>query len=222
MHSYALPPMRAYRAGLRNSTRETLILCEAAGYDVILIETVGIGQSEFEVHGIVDMMILILITGAGDDLQAIKRGIMEMADLIVVNKADGQNTNDANRLYRSLKQIMSVMPTPRTGWNSQVVLASSLQDTGIDTVWQTIEDFFEKMQSNQQILLNRRKQAVAWMQTIIKNRLQEAFFEHERIKDALEQSMNDVESESITPRDAAERLIELFFASISNQPHINS
>ena len=204
-------PNSGRSGGLSRYTREALILCEAAGYDVVIIETVGIGQAEFEVHSMVDMVILLLITGAGDDLQGIKRGIMEMADLIVINKADGPNEKEAALLLRSLKQTMKIMPPPRPNWTTRIRAASSLRDQGLEEIWQTIEAFLEQMRTSGQLHATRRKQASDWMLALIHAQLKQAFHTHPGIDSALKKAAANVESGAIPPPEAAASLIEQFF-----------
>ena len=204
-------PNSGASGGLSDKTRESLILCEAAGYDVVLIETVGIGQSEFEVHSMVDLVILLLITGAGDDLQGIKRGIMEMADLIVVNKADGPNKNDADLLSRSLKQTMKIMPASRPGWKTRIRTASSQNDIGLVDVWNVIHEFQNLMHENGQLETNRKKQAIEWMNALIQQRLKHTFFNTPEIKNKLKDTQSNVEAGKISPAEAANTLMEQFF-----------
>ena len=207
-------PNAGASGGLNDKTREALILCEAAGYDIVLVETVGTGQAEFEVHSMVDFVVLLLITGAGDDLQGIKRGIMEMADLIVINKADGDNKKDADLLRRSLSQTVKIMPSLRPAWTTRVLTASSLYDDGISELWQAILAFQDQMQTGNQIEINRKKQAVDWMHAIIQNKLKNSFFNNQKISQQLKSVQMSVESGTITPSVAADTLLEQFYKAL--------
>src|SRR5690625_3769270 len=137
-------PTSGTLGGVHRKTRETMLLCEAAGYDVILIETVGVGQSETAVRNMVDFFMLLVITGAGDDLQGMKKGIMEITDLIIVHKADGDNLRLAKRTVREYKQILHLLQPATPGWSATSLAVSSHKNTGHDEVWQLILDFKEK------------------------------------------------------------------------------
>ena len=205
------PNAGAY-GGLTNYTREALILCEAAGYDVIFIETVGVGQSEIEVHSMVDFLLLIVITGAGDEIQGIKRGVMEMADLIVVNKADGKNAKEADLLRRSLKQLFRIMPEPRPGWSRQVLTASSIKDEGIDKIWETILRFEDTARTSRAFTAIRKAQVISWMNQYIERRLIADFKQKEMIQEALSQLYMQVENGTKSPLDAADDLLQMYFS----------
>lgn len=205
------PNSGAY-GGLTSYTREALILCEAAGYDVIFVETVGVGQSETEVHSMVDFLLLLIITGAGDEIQGIKRGIMEMADLIVVNKADGQNAKEADLLRRSLKQLFHIMPEPRSGWTRQVLTASSIQDEGIENIWETIKQFEEGARASGEISSTRKAQSISWMNQHIERRLIADFKRHKEIQTALDEFYTQVENGTQSPMDAADTLLQRYFS----------
>lgn len=195
--------------GIALKTREAMTLCEAAGYDVICIETVGVGQSEFSVHGMVDVLLLLLITGAGDELQGIKRGIMEMADLLIVNKADGENEIEALKLKKSLQKLMHAIPDDGSGWATPVLTASALSSTGIKGIWTCIKDFQKHVRSTGQFEENRRRQAIAWMHRYIDAALRTCFEQHPRVKKERPQLEADVLNGKISPIGAAERLLKV-------------
>ena len=203
-------PNAGAHGGLTSYTRESLILCGAAGYDILLVETVGVGQSEIEVHSMVDMLLLIVITGAGDDIQGIKRGIMEMADLIIVNKADGENKREAEVLLRSLKQLFRIMPEPRPGWNRQVLTASSIHDEGIKPVYEAIRLFSDNAHASGSFEKNRKAQDVAWMEHYIKRQLLSAFNQHKEMQEAIVKQRNQVQEGIVSPLDAADALLQLY------------
>jgi GTPase len=148
--------------GVAARTRETILLCEAAGYDVILVETVGVGQSETAVHQMVDFFLLLLLPGAGDDLQGIKRGIVEMADIILVNKADGESISKAKEAIGYYKQALQLSHSKRPNWNVKVKAISALELKGIDNVWEDIEDFEKTSKKSSAWNDNRESQNEKW------------------------------------------------------------
>ena len=196
--------------GIASRTREAMILCEAAGYDTVFIETVGVGQSEFSVHGLVDMLLLLIITGAGDDLQGIKRGIMEMADMIVINKVDGENVQPARQLKRLIKQATHILPNPRPNWETRVLEASSTTRKGISNISIQLANFETQMRESGSLLINRGQQAKAWMHRHIEEGMQRLLVQRGEIADQLKQLENDVEQGNINPVDAAEQILRFF------------
>ena len=207
-------PNSGIKGGSGSNTREALILCEAAGYEVIFVETVGVGQSELDVYTMVDMLIVLLITGAGDDIQGIKRGIMEMADLILVNKADNENKHPAQILRQSLQRIVPIMPQTRPKWSTPVSTVSSTEATGIEKTWEIIQDYHNTMRSNGHFAQNRRAQSITWMHTHIENELSRRFQKSPTIKDILALKESEVASGNANPVEVAEDLLTLFFSSI--------
>ena len=209
-HAFVRPsPTSGKLGGIANKTREVMLLCEAAGFDIILIETVGVGQSEFSVHGLVDALVLLLMTGAGDDLQGIKRGIMEMADLIVIHKADGDNIKPANQLKRTLKQITHALPAPRPNWATQVLTASSQTLGGIETCWNTLQLFAETMHESGEFETNRSRQAVDWMHRHFDELLRSRYENDASFLDRRTDLERRVAAGEITPVRAAEELLSV-------------
>jgi LAO/AO transport system ATPase len=149
--------------GVARKTRESIFLCETAGYDVILIETVGVGQSETMVHSMVDFFLLLMLAGAGDELQGIKRGIMEMADLLVIHKADGENRVKAERAMAEVKSAIRLFPTPPSGWLPEVQTLSSIEKIGFDSLFQKLDRFFNHSMNKGFFDFNRKEQSLAWM-----------------------------------------------------------
>jgi LAO/AO transport system kinase len=154
-----------------NKTRESVILCEAAGYDVILVETVGVGQSETTVSNLVDFFLLLMLAGAGDELQGIKRGIMELADGIIINKADGNNITNAKNAALAYKRALHLFPAMENGWTPQVSTCSALENTGIDKVWDTITTYDSQMSVSGWKNENRKNQNIYWLHLAIKKEL---------------------------------------------------
>lgn len=197
--------------GVARKTREAIILCEAAGYDVILIETVGVGQSETAVHGMVDFFLLLKISGAGDELQGIKRGIMEMADAIVINKADGDNINKAKLAKTEFSRALHLFPLKKSGWQPQVLTCSATENTGIETIWQTMEDYFSLVQKNQFFDANRQQQSQYWMMETINDQLKGNFYSDPKVTASLEHLKKLVVDHKVSPFTAASELLEMYF-----------
>ncbi|AWM15331.1 methylmalonyl Co-A mutase-associated GTPase MeaB [Flavobacterium sediminis] len=197
--------------GVARKTRETIILCEACGFDTIIIETVGVGQSETAVHSMVDFFLLLKIAGAGDELQGIKRGIMEMADTIVINKADGDNIAKAKLAKTEFNRALHLFPAKNSGWTPKVTTCSAYEKTGIDQVWQIIADYFELTKENQYFEHKRQEQNQYWMLETINEQLKNRFYSHPEIKILLEQNKKAVQNNEISPFAAAQILLEKYF-----------
>jgi len=178
-------PSAGSLGGVARKTRETIVLCEAAGFNTIFIETVGVGQSETAVHSMVDFFLLLMLSGAGDELQGIKRGIMEMADAIVINKADGENIRKAEQAKNEYQNALHLFPPTPSGWIPKVLTCSSLVKTGIDEVWKVINEFIEKQKSNKFFALKRKEQAKYWMYESINESLKNNFYQQDNIKNKL-------------------------------------
>ncbi len=171
--------------GVTRSTRETIILCEAAGFDAIVVETVGVGQSETAVHAMVDFFLLLMLAGAGDELQGIKRGIMEMADAIAITKADGANITKAKAARAEYQSALHLYPMSHSGWLPKVSVCSALEQTGLDTIWQTIAEYLQLTQQNGYFDKKRRNQNLQWMYEAIRQGLEENFYAHQKVKEQL-------------------------------------
>jgi LAO/AO transport system kinase len=197
--------------GVARKTRETIILCEAAGFNIIIIETVGVGQSETAVHSMVDFFLLLKISGAGDELQGIKRGIMEMADAIVINKADGDNINKAKLAKTEFNRALHLFPAKKSGWIPTASTCSSLTKDGIDYVWKTISDYFELVKSNNYFQQKRKDQNQFWMMETINEQLKSNFYNHPEIIKELETNKRAVANDEISPFAAAQMLLEKYF-----------
>lgn len=161
--------------GVTMTTRETIAVVEASGYDVVLVETVGVGQSETAVSKMVDVFVVVAIAGAGDELQGIKRGLLELADIIAVNKADGDNIDRAERAAAEYRAGLHILAAGNTNWSPQVLTVSALQNTGLDTLWQTITARHEALRESGALAARRRDQAVIWMRELFEQRLLAAF-----------------------------------------------
>jgi LAO/AO transport system kinase len=196
--------------GVANKTGETMLLCEAAGYDVILIETVGVGQSETAVHGMTDFFLLLMLAGAGDELQGIKKGIMEMADMVVINKADGDNIRMSEMARLQYQNALHIFPQSESGWSPVVSTASSTKNTGIDTVWEEIEKYKKLVSENGYFESNRKNQQIQWMYNNINEDLKRLFYDSKNIKSHLNTLEKDIISAKISPVKAAQIIMDEF------------
>jgi len=195
--------------GVARKTRETIILCEAAGFDVILIETVGVGQSETAVHSMVDFFLLLKLAGAGDELQGIKRGIIEMADAIVINKADGDNIKRAKLAKVEFNRALHLYPEKNSGWLPKVTTCSALNNDGIIEVWTMINDYLTKITNTNYFETHRNEQNKYWLLQTIEERLKNNFYTSQTIKIALKKQLKLLEVNKTTPFAAAEYLLKL-------------
>ncbi|MFO7932870.1 MAG: methylmalonyl Co-A mutase-associated GTPase MeaB [Bacteroidales bacterium] len=196
--------------GVARKTRETIILCEAAGFDNIFVETVGVGQSETAVHSMVDFFLLLMLAGAGDELQGIKRGIMEMADALVINKADGSNVGKARRAQAEYASALHLFPPSPSGWTVRVKTCSSLYNTGIDEIWQMAEEYREHVTENGSFEKRRLEQSRYWMYETLKEGIYDLAFNNPRMQEALEQHEKAIREGEMTSFMAASSLLEKY------------
>jgi LAO/AO transport system kinase len=201
-------PSSGSLGGVAEHTREALLLCEAAGYDIIIVETVGVGQSETAVAGMTDAFVLLMLPNAGDDLQAIKKGIMELADLVVFNKADIDPTA-AQLAAAQMRSALSMLHPASPNWNPPVLTLSATRRDGLADFWQVIEQFKSTLLATGEFAARRRHQAQAWMWQQIDTGLRSRFREHPAVKTALAELVVSVEAGSTTPTAAAQRLLGL-------------
>ncbi len=196
--------------GVAQKTREAIILCEAAGFDCIFIETVGVGQSETAVHSMVDFFLLLMLAGAGDELQGIKRGIMEMADAIVINKADGSNKDKADLARREYKNALHLFPATASGWEVPVETCSAIENKGIADIWEIIEQYRSTMTKEHNYFHKKRnEQTVQAMYDTIDRQLKSRFFGNEAIKKRISKLEKEVLSGKISAYQAAAELLEI-------------
>jgi LAO/AO transport system kinase len=203
-------PTSGSLGGVARKTRETILLCEAAGYDTIFVETVGVGQSETTVHSMVDFFLLLALAGAGDELQGIKRGIVEMAHAIVINKADGENKPAAERARHEYERALHLLPSPDTGWEPPVLTCSAVTGEGIDAVWDVIARFADEMKAGGHFQKKRREQARYWMHQTIEHRLKQDFFDSEAVQARMEDLEARVLNGTLTSFVAAEELLDAY------------
>jgi LAO/AO transport system kinase len=204
-------PSAGSLGGVARKTREAMLVCEAAGFDVVFVETVGVGQSETMVHSMVDFFLLLMLAGAGDSLQGIKRGIMELADGVAINKADGDNVLKANHARSEYEGALHLMKYPAPDWSPPVVTCSSITRAGIDKIWKTIADYHARMTINGWLKKKRREQALTWMHESIAQTLQDRFRAHPRVAALLPHFEEEVSSGEQPALLAAKRLLEAFF-----------
>ena len=195
--------------GVAQKTRESIILCEAAGFDTILIETVGVGQSETLVHSMVDFFLLLKLSGAGDELQGIKRGIIEMADAIVINKADGGNEKNAQLAKVEFNRALHLYPLKESNWQPKVLTASALNNIGIDKVYAMIQEYLQLTKENNFFTNKRNEQNKFWLLSTIEQELKANFYNNPKIKKALEKEISELEKQKTTPFNAAKRLLNI-------------
>ena len=195
--------------GVAQKTRESIILCEAAGFDTILIETVGVGQSETLVHSMVDFFLLLKLSGAGDELQGIKRGIIEMADAIVINKADGGNEKNAKLAKVEFNRALHLYPLKESNWQPKVLTASALNNIGIDKVYAMIQEYLQLTKENNFFTNKRNEQNKFWLLSTIEQELKANFYNNPKIKKALEKEISELEKQKTTPFNAAKRLLNI-------------
>ncbi len=201
---------RSALGGVAHKSRESILLCEAAGFEFIVIETVGVGQSEIAVHEMVDFFLLLMLAGAGDELQGIKKGIMEMADGIAITKADNDNIKRADQAKREYQNALHLFPPRISGWIPKVLTCSALQDNGVVELIELIQHFEIQMKGNGHWLENRSNQNIAWMHDCIDNQLRRDFFHHNDIAPLMEDLTAKVREGNIPPPVAASQLINLY------------
>lgn len=196
--------------GVANKTRETMLLCEAAGFEIIMVETVGVGQSETVVKGMVDFFLLLMLAGAGDELQGIKKGIMEMADAVVITKADGTNQAAAQRAVIEYQNAFHLFPSNESGWLPPVLTCSALEKKGLSEIWNQITTFDSQAKTSGFHAKNRQQQNLEWMHTLIRQTLEEQFYHHPQITDRLHEIEGLVQNEKWLPLRAATFLLDIF------------
>ena len=208
-------PSAGSLGGVARKTRETIILCEAAGFDTVFVETVGVGQSETAVHSMVDFFLLIQLAGTGDELQGIKRGIMEMADGIIINKADGDNVDKAQLAAAQFRNALHLFPPAASGWFPKVLTYSGYYNIGIKEIWDMVDEYMAFTKKNGYFDYKRREQAKYWMYESINDTLRDEFYNNPAVSAQLGITERQVLDNEITPFIAAKRMMELFLENIS-------
>jgi LAO/AO transport system kinase len=202
-------PSEGTLGGVARKTRETMIICEAAGFDVIVVETVGVGQSETTVASMVDFFLVLMLAGAGDELQGIKRGVLELADAVAVNKADGDNIKRAQKARKEYEMALHLIRSSSSTWIPPVLMCSAFETASIEKIWETIIEHKDKMSISGEIHLKRKQQAIDWMMFLVEEGLKERFYQHPDVKKRLKEIVFNVEKGEIAPTIAARDLLFL-------------
>ena len=214
-HAFIRPSASAGSlGGVARKTNETIILCEAAGFDTLFIETVGVGQSETAVHSMVDFFLLLMLAGAGDELQGIKRGIMEMADMILINKADGDNIQKAKNAKVQYENALHLFPPAESGWTPRVETCSALNKNGIEIVWSNIKDYMTKTNANGYFASNRQNQMVHTMKDTIMQKLGDGLFLHPKIKILIKSLEQEITNNKMSAYIASQQILDTYFELI--------
>lgn len=207
-------PSAGSLGGVARKTRETIVLCEAAGFDKIFVETVGVGQSETAVHSMVDFFLLIQLAGTGDELQGIKRGIMEMADLMVITKADGENIHKAELAQTQFQGALRLFPVPESGWRPKVYTSSAVARTGLEEVWKGVEEYLDHIQKNGYFQHNRNRQNKYWMYESINEVLRNSFYHDPAVEARVAEYEKRVLEDKISSFIAAKELLDIYFKDL--------
>ena len=203
-------PAKDSLGGVARKTRESIILCEAAGYNTIIVETVGVGQSETAVHSMVDFFLLLLLPNSGDELQGIKRGIMEMADLIAINKADGETIAAAKLTQKQCKNALHLFPAKASAWTAKAEICSALNNTGLEKIWDSIKSYHKSSTDNGYFSQNRQQQAKYWLEESVSQQLKTLFFRNPQVKKAYAEIEKSVIEGQLSPFAAGKLLLDLF------------
>ena len=204
-------PTAGSLGGVARKTRETIILCEAAGYDKIFVETVGVGQSETACHSMVDFFLLIQLAGTGDELQGIKRGIMEISDGIVINKCDGENVDKCHLAARNFRNALHFFPAPESGWQPKVLCYSGFYGTGRKEIWDMVYEYVNFVKGNGYFAYRRNEQSKYWMYESINEHLRGSFYNNPAIQQRLKEAERSVLEGKRTSFAAAKELLDLYF-----------
>lgn len=210
-------PSAGSLGGVARKTRETIILCEAAGFDTVFVETVGVGQSETAVHSMVDFFLLIQLSGTGDELQGIKRGIMEMADAIVINKADGDNVPKANLAASHFRNALQLFPPTDSGWKPPVLTYSGFYGLGIKEIWDMIDEYRHFVQDSGYFYEKRQKQAKWWMYESINEALKNSFYNNPTVKGEIPLTEKQILSDQLSSFVGAQKLLDAYFESLRRE-----
>ncbi|MGB1003686.1 MAG: methylmalonyl Co-A mutase-associated GTPase MeaB [Salibacteraceae bacterium] len=209
-------PSSGTLGGVANATRESILLCEAAGYEVILVETVGVGQSEYLVKEMVDFFLLLMLSGAGDEIQGIKRGIMEMADALYVNKADGENKIMSRKAAQAYRNALHLFPAREDGWITETGTCSAIDNVGVDTVWNSISKFKTQQTENGWFETRRKTQSKTWLMEQLNHSLKDFFSNQDLVKQNIDSITKEVVSGKSTPFAGSQKLMGLFQKGIAN------
>lgn len=208
-HAFIRPsPSSGILGGVARKTRETMLICEAAGYDVVIVETVGVGQSETMVASMVDLFLLLMLPNAGDELQGIKKGVLELADLVVVNKSDGEQETLAKTAQSEYRKALHLLPSSKNSWTPQILRCSALEKRGIDKIWDSVKSFREALQNSGEWEKQRRSQTGKWMWSLVEEGLLTNFRNHPNLQKQIPVLEKEVESGNMLPTTAARKLLD--------------
>jgi len=208
-NAYIRPsPSGGSLGGVGRKSRETLLLCEAAGYDVILVETVGVGQNEITVRSMVDFFLLVMLAGAGDELQGMKKGVIEIADLLAVNKADGDNVTRANLASAEYNRVLRFLQPATSGWQTRCTTCSAFAPESLTALWETITSFLTTTRASGTLAARRRHQSIEWMHAMIEEELRHRFFRNPRVKQLLPGFEHQVSNQTLPAATAVRRIME--------------
>jgi LAO/AO transport system kinase len=204
-------PAGGVLGGVAGATREAIVVCEAAGFDVVLVETVGVGQSETLVADMVDFFLVLLLAGGGDELQGIKRGILELADLLAITKADGANLQSARRARAEYDQALQLLrPDDGSTWRPRAVTCSAVEGAGLDEIWELVSEHRRRLEESGELEARRRRQRVHWMWAMVEERLRAALRGHPEVAAAVPALTRRVEDGAVSPSEAAEEILQAF------------
>jgi len=208
-HAFIRPsPSSGILGGVARKTRETMLICEAAGYDVVIVETVGVGQSETMVASMVDLFLLLMLPNAGDELQGIKKGVLELADLVVVNKSDGEQETLAKTAQSEYRKALHLLPSSKNSWTPQILRCSALEKRGIDKIWDSVKSFRKALQNSGEWEKQRRTQTGKWMWSLVEEGLLTNFRNHPNLQKQIPVLEKEVESGNMLPTTAARKLLD--------------
>lgn len=216
-HAFIRPsPSSGILGGVARKTRETMLICEAAGYDVVIVETVGVGQSETMVASMVDLFLLLMLPNAGDELQGIKKGVLELADLVVVNKSDGEQETLAKTAQSEYRKALHLLPSSKNSWTPQILRCSALEKRGIDKIWDSVKSFRKALQNSGEWEKQRRAQTGKWMWSLVEEGLLTNFRKHPNLQKQIPVLEKEVESGNMLPTTAARKLLDSWISNINN------
>ncbi|MDP6488300.1 MAG: methylmalonyl Co-A mutase-associated GTPase MeaB [SAR324 cluster bacterium] len=211
-HAFIRPsPSSGILGGVARKTRETMLICEAAGYDVVIVETVGVGQSETIVASMVDLFLLLMLPNAGDELQGIKKGVLELADLVVINKSDGKQETLAKTAQSEYRKALHILPSSKNSWTTQILRCSALEKRGMDKIWDSVKSFSKALQNSGEWEKQRRKQTGKWMWSLVEEGLLTNFRNHPDLQKQIPELEKEVESGKMLPTTAARKLLDSWY-----------
>ena len=203
-------PSSGVLGGIARKTRETVLICEAAGYDIVFVETVGVGQSETLVGSMVDLFMIMMLPNAGDELQGIKKGVLELADLILINKSDGVQESQAITTQSEYRKAMQLLSSSKNSWDPQILRCSALEKQGMDTIWEAVKNFRKALQNSGEWEKQRRNQSETWMWTLVEEGLLNNFDKNKIIQKTISEMEKSVVTGELLPANAARKLLEMW------------